>query len=202
MIILKNSAAILNKYNSSMVTELKTKFEDPDINNMLDGISALGGEARIGEKMLRAAGEMVIASLTEVQDKGDLERESVKKKYSKNKRLKGIAALITAITSAGVLGSISASKPNITTITAILNVLSSSFLIYANHLNAPYVGEKKDLLEVYQSLNAMISDAQKIKMQITWKLRETPLSETDLRPLIERGEEIAFELRSYIKGIL
>lgn len=195
---LKNSVAILNEYNPQIVVALKNEYPNSELLSGLETwgnhtVSQLPETARIKEEVA-----IIIGSLTEIQKRIDPSINDIKRKLKRANRMKFYAAAISIVTS--LLIAILHKNGKAIILPAILNMISSIFLLYANNLESPTMSTKKSLSDYFQSINQLYGKTERIIYHLEKKIKIGTFDE-DISKLIVEGEEIAIELRMFQRDL-
>lgn len=196
-----NLSAILEEYNPQSLRTFLDKY--PLKRDVLGGKELLGDVLPAAEPSYQAEMELVVASLAEVQQRIHPNFERLKNRYRKMKNLKSFVALISAFTSAGLLAAFVGNAGTLVIlITAILNFVSSLFLVVAGNLDAPSIDGKRNLAEVFEKLNAIYSESEKVQYKLQKLLKAGGTRGADVLQLIEQAETLAFDLRRIEREIV
>ena len=147
---IKNTIAILNKYNGIAFEKVMANYPEIDRQILFSekyGETNLVEEEGIGNLQI----ELTICSLKETKKRVLPNIERLKKRLKKAKNFRMIASIVATISSVGLIGLIIGTDNNLLAlIAALINLASSVCVIVADNMETPSIGGTSNLLEIYQ----------------------------------------------------
>jgi hypothetical protein len=196
---LKNSAALLKQYQPSYVDKLLKDYSDR--SDFILGRDQLGKDEKILAKdTYELEAKMALETLTVIKDRISPNFDHMKKRYARSKKLRLYAAIVTAVTSAGLI-TLSRQNQTLLIVNSVLNLASALFLLVANSLDAPSIDGTRSLAGIFGTLNQIFAEAEKVEVQLLKVIASTNFNDLAL-PLIEKAENLAVDLRKLERELL